>query len=319
MPFYYFMIGNDNINEINYPAERFIDSFRKRSLEIKIFNVPKGEAIVLTYKKKAILIDGGQGQKLEHTKLGKKLRCFLKNKQVKLQAIILSHNHQDHSNAIGSMLKGDRSILQTNTKFYHQNEDRDSKFYKKMMKRVSDKRLDEIPINAWEKKNIPSWKGSTSIKLFCGPQTSGFYRSILVRFTFGSARFLFTGDIDTKPTEVELIKKPSTKRLLQNIDLLKITHHGSHNGTGKKFLDTVTPFLFFTSSSADGKHDFSYDVEKRIKNYVKRNKKKFGVEYFMTIFNTQFEGDLIIRTDGNKRTLEGIRGILFEVETDSFY
>jgi len=286
-----------------------------------MFNFPDhgGEAIFLRHKEKAILVDGGEGGKREHKELGKKLRSSLEGK-AKLQAIVLSHNHQDHSNAISSMLKGDRTILEDNVKFYHQNEPRpSSKFFKKICDQLDKKKIVKVSINEWEDISLPSWKGNSPIRLFCGPKISGssarFYRSILMRFPFGSAKFLFTGDIDTTPTEEDLVDDTITKRFLKNVHVLKITHHGSHNGTGDNFLNTTSPFLFFTSSNDHEKHDLSKDVQCRIQKYVDRNDEKFNVGYY-TIFNTNWEGDLIIRTDGINRTLGGAQGILFEVETE---
>lgn len=286
-----------------------------------MFKLHGGEAIILRHKKKAILVDGGEGGKREHKELGEKLRSSFKGK-AKLEAIVLSHNHQDHSNAISSMLKGDKTILADNVKFYHQNEPRPtSPFFKKIIAELKLKKIDKKPINEWEDIILPSWKGKSPIRLFCGPKISGestrFYRSILMRFPFGSATFLFTGDIDSSPTERDLVEIDDTRGFLENIHVLKITHHGSHNGTEDYFLDKTSPFLFFTSSTGtdDKKHDLSKAVECRIQSYIDKNDEKFNVDYY-PIFNTHWEGDLIIRTDGIKRTLGSAQGILFEVETE---
>lgn len=336
--YYHYIINNASLTEIFEPKASFLESFRKRALEITLFDLPDhgGEAIILRHKEKAILVDGGEGGKREHEELGEKLRDAIKGK-AKLEAIVLSHNHQDHSNAIGSMLKGDRTILHSKIKFYHQNEPRTSIFLEKMWDQLDKKKIDDVKINEWEDISLPSWKGKLPIKLFCGPKISGesdrLYRSILMRFPFGSATFLFTGDIleqsttkeikikkdimkrSGKYTELQLISSYKTKHLLKNIDVLKITHHGSHTGTSTEFLDHTSPFLFFTSSTDHEKHNLSKAVKCRIQKYVDRNDEKFNVGYY-PIFNTHWEGDLIVRTDGIKRTMDGTRGILFEVETE---
>ena len=320
LPRYHYMIGRNSLTEINSPGRNFLNPFRKRAMEMTVFNAPKGgETIILRNKKKAILIDGGEDHINENTKLGKDILKFLKGK-AKLQAIVLSHNHQDHSNAIGSVLDGDGTVLGNKINFYHQAEDRTSDFFTKMMQKINnDHRITKIPIHPWKQKSIANWNGSQSIRLFCGPKVSGkykrFYRSILMRVPFGNARFLFTGDIERSPTENKLRIGKRTKHFLKNIDVLKITHHGSHTGTSAKFLDHTSPKLFVTSSAKDKKHDLSPETEKRIENYIKRNDDKFDVPYY-TIFNTYWERKIIVRTDGKKSTLDGVNGILFEVETD---
>ena len=290
-------------------------------MEMITFDTPKGgEAIIIRNKKQAILIDGGEGESDENKILGGKLREFLINNNAKLRAIILSHNHEDHSNAIGSMVDGDNSILEDDVVFYHQNEARADKFYTKMVDKLDRVEIKKIPIDPWEQKRINNWDGDQPIKLFCGPKITGknrFYRSILALVPFGNAKFLFTGDIETKPTENKLIADKRTKPLLKNIDVLKITHHGSGSGTGAKFLNFTSAALFVTSSAADSHHDLDPKTGARIKDYIKGKGYSFNKKSGPCgIFNTCFKGKIIVRTDGVTTTLNGVKGVLFEVETE---
>ena len=302
-----------------------------------MINTPHGgESIIIRNKKKAILYECGEGHDDVNEKLAKKIRNHLKYK-AKLQAIVLSHNHEDHGNAIGSLLSGNNSqLLRKDFKFYHQGEERPkTKFYTKMKKVIWGKHTN-ISIGPWEKKSIKKWDGNKSIKLFCGPRIKNknrLYRSILMSVPFGDAKFLFTGDIlersttrKTKPkkstvkkygnyTELQLISNDNTKHLLRNIDVLNITHHGSHTGTSTEFLDHTSPALFITSSAKDGRHNLSSETECRINDYIDRNGTNFDVPYY-TIFNTHWEKNIVIRTDGKKRTMDGAQGIFFEVETE---
>lgn len=321
LPRYHFIRGRDSLTEIKNPRRNFLDSFKKRSMEITMFNTPHGgEAIIIRNKKKAILYDFGEGHDDENPELGKRLGSFLKCKKAKLQAIVASHNHQDHVNAFAPMLdRYHSSILRDDVKFYHQAEERNSNFYTIMMKNIDCEKIPKIPIRKWQQKKINKWNGSQTINLFCGPQIGGksrrFYRSILMRVPFGKAAFLFTGDIDTSPTENRLITNDKTNRFLKNIDALQITHHGSHNGTGAKFLNLTSSALFFVASAKDKKHDFDPRTERRVERYVDGKGNKFDVPYY-PIFNTHWEGRITLRTDGRERTLDNTTGTLFEVETD---
>jgi len=186
---------------------------------------------------------------------------------------------------------------------------------------VTKKKIPDVPINPWGMEKIGRWSVNQTITLFCGPDIPGegddrLYRSVLLHARIGKAKFLLTGDIHTKSTEEEIIVKDSTKKLLKKVDVLQITHHGSSYGTSHDFLTHVSPALFFTSSNQhDPKHDLSPQTHARIMCYIEDKGKKFDTPHY-TIFNTDWHGDIIIRTDGKSRTINGKKGVLFEVKLE---
>lgn len=325
LPSYYYVRGNDSVTQVKNPSKNTLKSFHSKTMEMKMFDAGHGgQTIIIHNKEKAILYDAGVDKKDKISDLVSKIQTYLTENHVKLQAIVASHNHKDHVNVIVPLLEDSKipnsEILQDNVEFFHQNEERTSKFYTKMMRVVgTDKKIPKVGINEWTKKTR-RWGSNQTIALFCGPQISGerkrLYRSILMSVTMGKAKFLFTGDIDTNPTEEEIIVQKNTKQLLDGVDVLQITHHGSKYGTGYDFLSHTSPALFFTSSNQDDpKHDLSPETEDRIICYIDNKGKKFDTRYY-TIFNTFWHGDVIIRTDGKSRTINGIKGILFEVELE---
>ncbi len=72
--------------------------------------------------------------------------------------------------------------------------------------------------------------------------------SIVARLVHGDTRVLFTGDMENEQRERLLDSTPSNA--LQ-AGILKVAHHGSHNGTDPRFLRTVAP-RFAVVSLADG-------------------------------------------------------------------
>jgi len=58
--------------------------------------------------------------------------------------------------------------------------------------------------------------------------------SLVLRFLFGSKRFLFTGDIE-KETENKLVANP----LFLQADIIKVAHHGSRTSSSQSFINAV--------------------------------------------------------------------------------
>ncbi len=63
--------------------------------------------------------------------------------------------------------------------------------------------------------------------------------SVVLRVDFGRASFLLTGDLEVAGQEA-LVSKYAAGRML-DVDVLKIAHHGSYNGTTEVLLGATTP------------------------------------------------------------------------------
>jgi competence protein ComEC len=117
--------------------------------------------------------------------------------------------------------------------------------------------------------------------------------SIVVRLTFGSKRFLFTGD-----AEIDKSDKTSSawEAMLQTergklpADLLKAAHHGSHNGTTAEILDAVRPSIV-TISCALG-NDYGHPHQET--NDLLRSRKN-GI----TLYRTDLQGTITASCDGS--------------------
>jgi len=329
VPSYFYIRGKNSVTKVKTPSKRFLKSFRDKAMEMKMFDVDKGgQAIIIRNQEKAILYDAGVDKKNMIPGLVMKLYHYLKDNNVKLRALVASHNHIDHANVFAPLLEHPKvpnsEILRGDVEFFHQNIDRPTtEFYNTMIRVITTvTNIPDVPINAWDIEKISGWGVNQTITLFCGPDVAKkgdkrLYRSVLLRATIGKAKFLLTGDIASKPTEKKIIINKSTKKLLKKIDVLQITHHGSSDGTSHDFLTHVSPALFFTSSDqSDPNHDLSPQTEARIICYIEDKKDKFDTPHY-TIFNTSWHGDIIIRTDGESRKIDGEEGVLFEVKLEN--
>lgn len=116
---------------------------------------------------------------------------------------------------------------------------------------------------------------------------------------YGKANLPFTGDSNCD-YENQLLDRFDLAGATDvfSAHVLKVTHHGSQNGTGRRFGARVNPGLAFASTNEDGDH--------RWEN-VSRNRLPEGC----LMLETWERGDIVIETNGG--AYRG--GVLFRVRT----
>jgi beta-lactamase superfamily II metal-dependent hydrolase len=110
--------------------------------------------------------------------------------------------------------------------------------------------------------------------------------SVVVRVTFGSKRFLFTGDSEVE-SWAEMISASGDKL---RADLLKAAHHGSSNGTTRDVLDAVRPSILTISCKIG--NDYHHPHPKVVSLLEQRGP---GLQ----VYRTDLQGDITAVCDGN--------------------
>jgi competence protein ComEC len=119
--------------------------------------------------------------------------------------------------------------------------------------------------------------------------------SIVVRLTYGSKRFLFTGDAEIAAWKDMLASGRDKLRA----DVLKAAHHGSSNGTNKEILDAVNPSIY-TISCAVG-NDYHHP-HPRVVGLLERNRD-------IRVYRTDIGGTITAVCDGNNIEMSSEREI----------
>jgi beta-lactamase superfamily II metal-dependent hydrolase len=116
--------------------------------------------------------------------------------------------------------------------------------------------------------------------------------SVVVRLTYGSKRFLFTGDAEVP----EAGKSSAWKEMLDHqrdslrADLLKLAHHGSSNGTTREILDAVRPSIVTISCAAGNDYHHPHP---RVMGLLRDHADSIRVH------RTDLEGTITAVSDGN--------------------
>lgn len=77
--------------------------------------------------------------------------------------------------------------------------------------------------------------------------------SLVIKVTYGAARFLFSGDMETAGIDL-MLSRPSIQSLLAT-DVWLAGHHGSYNGTTSGLLAALKPQIVVISSGDPAVHD----------------------------------------------------------------
>ena len=126
--------------------------------------------------------------------------------------------------------------------------------------------------------------------------------SLVVRLTYGSKRFLFTGDAEynagAKSSAWEQMLEKEKESL--RADLLKAAHHGSSNGMTEEILDAVSPSIV-TISCASG-NDYHHP-HPRVMRMLEQAASKTSV------YRTDLEGTITAICDGNTISMSSDRQV----------
>lgn len=243
-------------------------------LSVHIIDVGQGDCILIkTPEEKNILVDGGD----ESTY--KIIKTYLKLNKVKnLDIVIATHLDKDH---IGSL---DDIITNFNVnKVYTPNQKDDSSHYCNLVEACENKNL---KFNYLSKDDYIKIDNNTVINVLSPSyiQDNNNQNSIVFNLEYKDMDFLFTGDCE-EPNEIEM----TSSYELDDIDFLKVAHHGSSSSSTDRFIKDTSPSI--AAISCGYKNQYGHPHKSTLDTL-----KKYGVKPIRTDIN----GDLVFYSDGYK-------------------
>jgi competence protein ComEC len=264
-----------------------------QDLEVHFINVGQGDSILIkTPDQKAILIDAGKhySPRDEYNPF-----LYLKSANIKkLDAVFITHPHDDHYNGLKYLCtKKGKSDFSVESIYYSVEPGPEYGRFQNCLDELINNTDDFGQVSA----RGPPLKFGDVIFTFLYPKelitnpnkSDKNVDSLIMKMTYKSISFLFTGDTEKK------IEKTLQGNLKSTV--LKVAHHGADTATDVNFLKKVDPeYAVISCNDKDYGNKYGHPHEPTLKN-LKAQKVK--------LYRTDLMGTTVMKTDGDKITVIG--------------
>jgi len=235
--------------------------------KVVVCDVGQGDAILAVYKNIQILVDTGPGNK-------KILQCLSRyvpfwDKQI--EVVILTHGDSDHIGSLDDLLASYKVVNFFSNGMLNQD----------IEQKISSRKIgqnDVIKTNMFDFEVVNPEKNGENRDEENKKSIAGFldYKGS------GKWSIFLSGDID-RETEQRLVWQ---KILNRRVDVLKVTHHGSEDGTSDELLNFLKPKTAVISVGKSNR--YGHPRKEVLERLIKRN---IGVE------RTDENGEIIFELD----------------------
>lgn len=237
-------------------------------LNILFFDVGQADCQLILYKEKSILIDAGNSGDGEYIVNGLKALGI-----EKLDYVIGTHVHEDH---VGGMSKIIDSF-EIGEFYLPYDTTTTTTYYKKILTSLTQKEMSITEAKVGDKFGIEDINFEIMSVDNFQPDNANL-TSIVLELTYGDLKYLFMGDAE---------KENENAREWNDVDVLKVGHHGSNTSTSQEFLNQVVPEISIISVGEGNSYELPKDkILERLEN--------IGT----TIYRTDKDGTIQIISDG---------------------
>ena len=247
-------------------------------LNIFYFNVGQADSILIIYEDKTMLIDAGNDSD------GEEILKFLRAKGVgKIDYLIGTHIHEDHIGGIADIVDN----LTVNHIFMPYNENTNSNFYNKVKNSISNKSMFIETIKEKDEFYLTDDVLFKILYVDNSEPSNINNESIVIQLEYKTQKYLFMGD-----SEKEVEDKLINSGILEDIDVLKVGHHGSNTSTTESFINKVLPEISIISVQYGRYNNMpSEDIINRLKYNDNQ------------VYRTDIDGTIWLTSDGFTNTI----------------
>lgn len=249
------------------------------NLQIIACDVGQGDAILIQKNTTQILIDGGPNQSVLNC-LGRHMPFW--DKQIEL--VILTHPQEDHYGGLIDVFKNYKII-----NFGEGTATSSSQGYGVLENLVGGSGARAIPMQQGTNIRLGMIYLDTVWPLLQSQNSKFSYQAsdvndqgVVILLKYARFKALFTADVENEVSDT-ISEYPE----IQNLNYIKVNHHGSRNGMSQKLLNAVNPEFAVISSSA--KNSYGHPHAEIIKMLNDTDFK---------ILRTDEKGDVVIKTNG---------------------
>ena len=264
---------NDNIHHIvSAPDLRNVpESSPDSEFVVYYLDVGQGAAALVVCDGEVMLIDGGAPAS------SSLIYSFLERHGIDhIDYIVNTHPHEDHVGGLSGALNRVSSVvmvLGSATEY-------DTRAFESFLRYLGDHGAEITVPNAGDTFMLGS--ATVTIKGPVRDYDDINNNSLVVKITYGETSFLFKGDAE-RESELDMLESGFDL----SATVLKVSHHGSDTSTIYPFLREVMPEFAIISCGVDNQYGHPHE------NTLSRLR-----DADVTVFRTDLQGDIIVRSDG---------------------
>lgn len=246
-------------------------------LNVYFIDVGQADCIYINQGDYNMLIDAG------NNKDGEKLVNYFKSLNIKkFNYVVATHPHEDHIGGMDDIINNFKI-----DEFYMPDKLSTSKTFEDVLDALSNNNLNYYAPQKGESFSL----GDAKFKvIYSGDDTNDINdSSIILKMTYGSNSFLFTGDATSNVEKIILNEDIES-------DVLKVAHHGSDYSSTEEFLDKVSPK--YAVISVGENNSYNHPSSSTLDKLNKRNIK---------LYRTDLNGTIIFTSDGKNINVETIK------------